>query len=1195
MMALVHTYDDEHVVFTTETPSPGFFVRLRKAKTPSPNPDSWAAGDAARCDGLGGLRQYGEIHPGTVRFEADRVVASHRAVAALTAGQARSLGLPSRPPYALAADTSGVIGSSGFELHARWIDGGRPAIARRRGAFLETAQGMFVIPDPQFSLTELADVFEAGSVDLTDHWEALARFRRLLVDSDDESGDPVEMSAFLRGLRIYTGTALSLTLRGSPNDLDFDPVLFDFQTARAAEEEGRPVSERDGMLPAELLEVFQSHAHTGFRAFDSAKRSYLLGRQSYLIVDDDLETALQLVREKQQAGPAERRAFAANPRAAIAERLATQADESSFEAYGDIVDEDIEARVADLFVETPEYADRAIGTGLWQPPKLDFLPRAPNEWLPESFALELGGVWVRLTPETVAALRDEVDAAIAEGASHVLYQGDQIPATPEVRDKLASVVATETPERIPEGETPDPDDDGEERPAPTVVIVHENGHSSREFCGGELGPSGSHPSASRGRGAPFRADIAARSPARCAGMAGCGLVCENFVEENWAPQGPTRAQAVAEVPRSVRTSLLDHQRDALEWQVAGWCAGHPGLLNADDQGLGKTLQTLAFLAWLQAWMSEAPPDERRPVLVVAPTGLLRTWEAEAETHLAGTGLGPRIDAFGPSLRDLRVSGLAGRDTDDGEPRLAFEALQSSIDRGRGHEWWVLTTYETLASYQHSFRRIHFAVAVFDEIQKIKNVKTLMALAARGVRADFRIGLTGTPLENHVADLWAVMDAVVPGRLNTLKHFLDHYGDVTEEKMRELHGRLFLPIESSDRRYPPVGQRRLKEDVLEGLPRKDYRVYPATMPSVQAQAYELARRHLADGARGSALKLLHHIRGVSLHPEPPDTVQDDPQAYFERSARFDSVRRILGRIHARGERVLIFTEHRRMQAFFAQWLRSEFGVDEVRIINGATTIARRKAYVSEFQRHLEQDSGFDVLILSPRAAGVGLTLTAATHVIHLSRWWNPAVEEQCNDRIYRIGQERDVTVHLPLAVHPAHRERSFDCVLNDLMRRKRSLARAALWPPTLSDADNAALVTGINGAETFDPTKIDALDWHGFENWVVDRACESGDWEASETPRSGDGGADALLRHRRRHDTAAVVQAKHTTHRDRLAGEEAIRDLLRAPNRYGLKHPQLVAITNAVGFTQGARALALEHDVVLVDRDRLGLWPNHVLA
>ncbi len=440
-----------------------------------------------------------------------------------------------------------------------------------------------------------------------------------------------------------------------------------------------------------------------------------------------------------------------------------------------------------------------------------------------------------------------------------------------------------------------------------------------------------------------------------------------------------------------------------------------------------------------------------------------------------------------------------------------------------------------------------------------------------------------------------MDAVVPGRLETLQRFLDRYGDVTEDKMRELHARLFRPSGKAEKLYPPVAQRRLKEDVLTGLPRKDYRVYPVTMPPAQAQAYELARRHLADGAHGSALKLLHHIRGVSLHPEPPDTAQGDLQAYFSRSARFDSVRRILARIHADGERALIFTEHRRMQAFVAQWIRSEFRLGEVRIINGATTIAKRKAFVSAFQDHLEHDGGFDVLILSPRAAGVGLTLTAATHVIHLSRWWNPAVEEQCNDRIYRIGQERDVTIHLPLAIHPAHRERSFDCLLNDLMRRKRSLAHAALWPPALSDDDNAALVTGINGAGTFDPRKIDDLDWQGFEHWVVDRAGESGDWEGSLTPGSGDGGADALLRHRRRQGTAALVQTKHTTERDRLAGEEAVRDLLRARVRYRGNHFHLVAITNAAGFTKSACELALEHGIVLVDRDRLGLWPNHILA
>ena len=1148
MIPIRYTYGDEDVRFTVDGAAPGLLGRLLGSSPAPTSVDDWVAGDTARCDALGALRMYSEQHPGSVRFEEDAVVASHAAVASLGANQARALGLPERPPFVLATGVRGIVGSPGFKLTAQWLDSEQPFAAYRQGAFLETAGDLFLIPEPLFSAVELADGFEGGAIELPDHWAALARFRRLLDAASSEVGDATEMSAFLSGLRIYTGAALSLSLSGTGDNVGFDPVLFDGDATSAAKDDGRILAERDGILPANLLRAFQRHSRTGFQAFAAAKSSYLLGRNTYLIVDDDLETALQVVREKQQAEPAERRAFAANPRAAIAERLAEKAssgppDTESDLDIGEAFDEDIEARAGALFVETPEYADRAVGIGIWQEPSLGFVPHTPNVWLPETFALELGGVWVRLDFDTVRELRNKVDHALETNQPHVDYQEQRIPATPEVREKLANTVGTERPAESADSGKPGIQgrDDGE-LPLRMVAFVH-----------------------------------------------------ENFVEENWSPHDAPREVRTTELPPAVRSALFEHQRTALEWQIEAWRAGYPGVLNADDQGLGKTLQTLAFLAWVQARMSEGPREDRKPVLVVAPTGLLRTWEGEARMHLAGTGLGARIEAHGAGLRALRVPNLPGRDTDDGEPRLAFEDLRSGIDGGNGHRWWVLTTYETLASYQHSFRQIDFAVVVFDEIQKVKNPKTLIALATRSVRATFRIGLTGTPIENQVADLWAIMDAVAPGRLGTLEEYLVRYGAVTEENMRELHGRIFKPIRTGDALNPPIGQRRLKEREIGGLPRKDYRLYPAVMPGVQAEVYERARDHLLDGARGGALKLLHHIRGVSLHPATPESTPSEIDEYFAHSARFESLRNIVARIHERGERALLFTEDRRMQAFVAQWLRSKFGLAEVRIVNGATAIARRKQYVSEFQRHMETDGGFDILILSPRAAGVGLTLTAATHVIHLSRWWNPAVEEQCNDRIYRIGQKRDVTVHLPLAIHPGYRERSFDCVLNDLMRRKAVLAHAALWPPTDSDLDNGMLVTGISGADPFDPASVDDLDWNGFEDWVVERAVASGDWEASKTHRSGDGGADAILRHRRRRSAAALVQVKHTTERARPIGEAAVHEVLRAARRYELRNPQLVALTNARDFTDHARKLALEQDVALVDRDRLGLWPSHVLG
>ena len=413
MIRISHTHGDENVVFVTEG---GDF-------------DRWAAGDLGRCDALGSLRAYGEDHPESARFETNRVVASHAAVAALGAAQARSLGLPGRPPFVLSTDTGGVIGSPRFRLTARWLDGGSPVMSSRKGAFLETARGTFLIPEPLFSAIELAEGFDGSAVELSEHWGALARFRRLL-DPDAIAGDSAEMSGFLRGLRIYTGAALSLALSGTADDVDFDPVLFDADATRSAADDGRPLAESDGMLTEELLRTFQRHARTGFRAFDTAKRSYLLGGNTCLVVDDDVEAVLQVVREKQQAGPAERRAFAANPSAAIAERLNERAKTSDAEALEedeDAREEELENRVAALFVVTPQYADRAIGIGLWQAPQLDFLPHAPNVWLPETFAIELGGVWVRLDQEAVAELRQAVDAALEAGSARGRLQGTTHP------------------------------------------------------------------------------------------------------------------------------------------------------------------------------------------------------------------------------------------------------------------------------------------------------------------------------------------------------------------------------------------------------------------------------------------------------------------------------------------------------------------------------------------------------------------------------------------------------------------------------------------------------------------------------------------------------------------------------------------------------------------------------------------------
>ena len=1004
------------VTFRPSPPETGLLKRYRRGPAPVPEVDDWVGNDLARCSALAALRRFGDEHPGSVDVGSTEIRASHRAVASLTAIQAQALGLPERPPLALKVDVKGVIGSPSFRLEARWWHRGRPMVAQRQGAFLRSETGDFLIPEPMFSAVVLADSFDGAAADLPGHWEGLSRFRRLFDDAP--AGDMVEMTSFLEGTRIFTAEALTLQIRNGSDGIEFDPVLFDAATLDEAAENGRPLGDADGVLPEDLQRRFQSDRRTGFAAFPSAKRSYLLGSNTYLVVDDDLEAGLEVVREKQQGSPEERRGFAANPRAAISERLAERMRAEDPGANAEDLTEAIEERSARLFIETPEYAQRAVDIGIWQQPSLDFLPSPANTWWPENFAVEIGGLWVELSPSTATDLQKLLAEAIAAGKPTIEYQEAEIPATPEVQQQLVQQLQQLDQAARKDGKTLSDELQQESRRGSWVTELR-----------------------------------------------------ENFDEKEWQPQIPQRAPIAFDVewPSRIKSQPFTHQLTCFRWQAASWAAGLPGVLNADDQGLGKTLETLAFLAWLQDELDHESYSSqlyrRGPLLVVAPTGLLRTWEAEVEQHLGIRGLYAPHRIYGHHLKENRRPGLTGVDTDDGRCRLQFDRIESAVHEGRGHRHWLLTTYQTLTNYQHSFRQLYFSAVVFDEIQMIKNPATLRAVAAKALKAEFRVGLTGTPIENQTADLWAVLDALAPGRLDSLRDFNARYGEATEECMHELHARVFEPQRTPNGdELPPLAMRRLKEDEIDGLPRKSYRQYRETMPTQQAEAYEDALLLLRGGGAGAALKCLHRIRAVSLHPADPKSTTGTTESFVEDSARLITVANLLDELKRSGERVLLFIEDLDMQAFIAQWIRSRYGLHKVPIINGSTPVSKRHEQVRQFQQHDRDSREFDVFILSPRAAGFGITLTAATHVVHVSRWWNPAVEEQCNDRIYRIGQERDVTVHLPMAIHPTHSERSFDCVLDELMQRKRTLARSALWPPVDADSDIHRIMKGLVGDE-----------------------------------------------------------------------------------------------------------------------------------
>ncbi|WP_172330348.1 DEAD/DEAH box helicase [Mangrovicoccus sp. HB161399] len=953
---------------------------------------------------MGDLRNWQDAHPSEVEIADGHMSLSHDAAASLSARSAAALGLPGDVDLVLRTDATGSLGRPDFRLDYEWKRNGRRETPRRQGAFLHTRHGARRVPLWMKRALDLADNFDAAAP-LEDHWRALAEFRRAI--DPDETGEMPEnrdvaalaMTPFLRGLEVRLADRFSISPVEGLSQFEVVPY-----SGRSLDGKGvgeAEVAEGDAELSGEALAAFQYGLRRG-----GAKPAYSLGGNSYLVVDPGAAPVLQEIVRAQKADRDERKEFISNPRAFITDAVSRHLEASgAFEGLDDAAQEELTASVAGpALIESREYSERVTGTVEYRKPAQDY-EGSGTTWLPEVFGELVAGALKAMPDAELDDLQARMKAALGDGAAaSVAIAGEEVPVTPET---VAAVEAeTLRRSREAEDETPvSPDEGDEERAGPVILET-----------------------------------------------------LDNFEELTWHQELRPRVPAVeTALPSVIATPLREHQLESFRWALDAWQKGLPGILNADEQGLGKTLQTIAFLAWLQSHMQVAGAAPKGPILVVAPTSLLRNWEQEVETHVAPRKFGTLVRLYGSSLSSHKRRGTRGTETASGLPHLDLDWLEEAVGEGRAHRYWILTTYTTLANYQHSLGRIPFAAMVMDEIQNIKNRATIASKAAEAMNADFRIGLTGTPIENATIDLWTIMDRIAPGSLGSGAEFRSRYGTPDEGNMDELHARVFRPAGSC----PPLGLRRLKDEVAKDLPQKSRFLHPQLMPQIQADAYEEARRKLAEGGMGAQLKMLHHIRSVSVHPGiGQDLLPDD---FVKLSARLDATIAILRRIAGKGERALVFIEHRDMQFRFAELLRHFFGLERVDIINGDTPIPRRQEIVTRFQRHLQGDQGFDVLVLGPRAAGTGLTLTAATHVIHLSRWWNPAVEEQCNDRVHRIGQARPVEVHVPMAIHPRYGASSFDGLLQSLMQRKRRLAQKALWPMGDTGAEVAALQASL-GAE-----------------------------------------------------------------------------------------------------------------------------------
>lgn len=464
--------------------------------------------------------------------------------------------------------------------------------------------------------------------------------------------------------------------------------------------------------------------------------------------------------------------------------------------------------------------------------------------------------------------------------------------------------------------------------------------------------------------------------------------------------------------------LKEHQEEGVAWLQHLYNQKASGCLMADDMGLGKTLQLLYFIDW----HSRKYPNHN-PYLVVAPISLLENWENEYARFFSA----PR----------LNVTVLSSRDV----PRKIDKDVISAM---QGMDL-ILTNYESLRISQLNFCAVDFDIIVLDEAQKIKSPGTMVTNAAKALKGRFKVAMTGTPVENSLLDLWCIMDFCVPGLLGNAKSFAAKYQNPLKNEDTDL---LALGNEIHD----TLGLyflRRLKQDAAKDLPEKHVFKESKQMPAVQKDMYKHVVNQYVIGAQPNMLLTLMDIKQVSEHPYLYDSTlfDHDDDDVINSSARLQVTIAFVDRIKDRNEKVIVFAERKDTQRMLQHVFFERYGI-VCKIINGDTppfvssyniNKQSRQTSIDEFQ----SVDGFNVIIMSPVAAGMGLNVTAANNVIHYSRHWNPAKENQATDRAYRIGQTKDVYVYYPMAV--CNEFRTFDETLDDLLSRKTSLATSTIFP------------------------------------------------------------------------------------------------------------------------------------------------------
>lgn len=666
----------------------------------------------------------------------------------------------------------------------------------------------------------------------------------------------------------------------------------------------------------------------------------------------------------------------------------------------------------------------------------------------------------------------------------------------------------------------------------------------------------------------------------------------DYAEVQQSPDG-FHDPAVVPLPRSLRpsVSLKDHQISGVAWLQHRWKnspTSFRGVVLADDMGLGKTIQVLTFISQCNEFTQGLDPS-----LIVAPVSLLENWKDEIDKFFE-PGSMRVVTLYGDHIKKHRVP------SDQIDAVLIGEGITQFLRRGWiGDAQIVLTTYETLRDLEFSLATQPWAIMVCDEAQKIKNPNALVTRSAKKQKARFRIACTGTPVENSLTDIWCLFDFVQPGLLGSLNQFGSQYRKPIEaetEAEKEC-------IEKLQQVIDPQILRRLKSDVAKDLPKKKEFPVRLQMSTAQRVHYDNIIK-LNSGTSSIAtekghsklLGMIHDLKRVCTDPRGMRTIGSGNQGkrvvlgdYKRDCPKYAWLSEKLQLIRQRAEKVIIFVEYRDIQRVVQGYVSEEFGFTPD-IINGETSTRasvdhNRHKRIKAFQAQ----PGFSCIILSPLAVGFGVNIQAANHVIHYTRTWNPAKEDQATDRAYRIGQTKDVFVYYPMIV--ADDFITFDVKLDELLTWKRSLSRNMLNGFGDISWEAFAMLEAPDGKRLLEDTLLgedDLVDMgpDKFECFCAALWQRQGYKTVYRTPRTGDGGVDVVAIGN--DNQGVLIQCKSSTS-DRSLGWEGVKDVAAGAAGYGKKHTSVnfrKAVATNRFFNGTARAQAECLNVELFDRTNL---------